>query len=677
MKPGKTFKRVIVCFLSMLLVIGGCVSLIPATTVKGAEDNLLDSSFYIDGNKTGAETIEVTTEKVHSGTDAIKFANRSVSGTTLERNCAQIEVGKTYVYTAWIYASAYVWVNAQAEVFATATNGAEMYGGVSGGGVLLKNDTWTTLTAIYSFYEENGDLYVKVDNGAPVKVSTVDANSTDTTFDVLDYVSFGFSSTSEAQTFYVDDVAVYELRGDLLKNGTFESGTLGDEFYIGGNKTGNETLAIATDNVHTGSNAVVYANRSLDGTTFLQNCDSIELGKTYTYSAWVYASADVWVNAQAEVIAKATGGSTMYGGASDEGVLLSAGTWTAISAIYSFYVENGDLYIKVDNAVPVKVAAVDASSNDTVFDAIDHIIFGFGSTLQAQTFYVDDVSVFDNSKNLFEYVIKNPDEGIEDEGTEDEGTEDEGTENEGTENEGTGNESTENEGTENESTESEDAKVTYEELLKNVGFEAGNFDSYSTQGDNIKVEVTTEDAHDGDYSAKVTDFQSANEMIFQSISGDEIKLNEWYHFSAWVKPSTTSWCALIVTPWATGKETGGMMWNDSYYSQVAEAGVWTKLECSYMFYIEDGKLYVTNGTESKLIQNHAGTGDVTFDSLVQVDFKVNTEDYVEVLYVDDMSLRVEPGSIPQKGDSFLPVVMVAIMLTGCGLVVVATKKRRA
>ena len=180
-----------------------------------------------------------------------------------------------------------------------------------------------------------------------------------------------------------------------------------------------------------------------------------------------------------------------------------------------------------------------------------------------------------------------------------------------------------------------------ENLFTNSGFESGSFDSFQTQGESIKAEVTKEDVHGGEYALKVTGRKTADEMPFQSLPGDSILLDQWYEFSVWVKPSNTVWVALIVTPWGNGAETGAPIWNDSYGDQkVAEANTWTELKCSYRFVVVDGKFYVENGFDRLPIKNHAGTGDVTFQSLNQIDFKVNAEPGAEILYVDDFSLTI-------------------------------------
>ena len=180
-----------------------------------------------------------------------------------------------------------------------------------------------------------------------------------------------------------------------------------------------------------------------------------------------------------------------------------------------------------------------------------------------------------------------------------------------------------------------------ENLFVNPGFENGNFEGFQTQGENIKADVEQGGAHSGDYVLKVTGRKTADEMPFQSLTGDNVELDQWYEFSVWVKPSYTVWVALIVTPWGIGAETGAPIWNDSYGDQkVAEANTWTELKCSYRFVVADGKFYVENGFDRLPIKNHAGTGDVTYQSLIQVDFKVNAEPGAEILYVDDFSLTL-------------------------------------
>ncbi len=180
-----------------------------------------------------------------------------------------------------------------------------------------------------------------------------------------------------------------------------------------------------------------------------------------------------------------------------------------------------------------------------------------------------------------------------------------------------------------------------DEQFVNPGFEDGTMTGFSTQGNNIKAEVTSGDTHSGEYALKVTGRKTADEMPFQSLAGDAVVMDQWYEFSVWVKPSRTVWCALIVTPWAVGNETGAMMWNDSYGDQkVCEEGVWTKLSCQYKLYVKDNKLYVENGFDWVVAKNHAGTGDTTLNFLQQVDFKVNAEPGAEILMVDDFSLTL-------------------------------------
>lgn len=177
------------------------------------------------------------------------------------------------------------------------------------------------------------------------------------------------------------------------------------------------------------------------------------------------------------------------------------------------------------------------------------------------------------------------------------------------------------------------------------GFETGTMGKFSTQGNNIKTEIITDDVHSGDYALKVTGRKTADEMPFQSLTADQIVMGEWYEFSVWVKPSYTVWCALVVTPWAIGNETGDYMWNDSYGDQkVCEAGVWTQLKYQYRFVVEDNKLYVENEFDRVVCKNHAGSGDVTLNYLEKVDFKVNAEPGADVWIVDDFSLTlVDPA----------------------------------
>lgn len=598
------------------------------------------NGFFVSGEQNGAEKIVASGEQVHAGSYAAKFSGRTTAS-TIAQSYAGIELGKEYVYSAYVYSEIPMWINLQATMWAHYDLGS-LWNTARGAGILLEAGKWTRVEATYKLYVQDGKLYMTCNGGESVLAQDFAsaAEVKPSSFRNLHHVDFEINALGALDTLYVDDVELYDAAcpngiKNLASNQGGESGTTdGWQVY---SSDGQSSVAISTEGepVFAGKHSVRF-NRTGTGSLAYQSVSNIELGKEYTYTVWAYSSAATWANLIATPWGVNDKGNPMWNDIGSEGFLLETDTWTKLYGTFKVYVDKDNkLWISYGNGVRQALNHNDVNDSQ-IFASLTQVDFKFTASDYATTIYLDEFVIYDTAD-------PNPGSGQDNPG-------------------GAGGDNSDGSTTgDSGQSKEDDKKSAYNvNLFQNPGFESGNFDGYKTQGDNIKVTVEKGNAHSGDYVLKVTGRKSADEMPFQSLAGDTIRLGEWYHFSVWVKPSKTVWVSLIATPWAVGKEAGAPMWNDSYGDQkVAEAGKWTKLKCAYRFILEGDKLYVDNGKEKLPVKNHAGTGDVTFASLTQVDFKVNAEPGAEVLYVDDFCVIC--NNSPKTGVELPVSTMISIV----------------
>ncbi len=165
-------------------------------------DGNFEQSFYVGGEKTGAETAFVSSEMARTGVSSVKFTGRSVSGTTFMDRCGAIELGHTYAYSAWVWSAVPVWTNVQAVAYGTNADTTNAAAIVNGPGVLLPGNEWIELTATFRVYEQEGTIYIAINENEGVPMGTAGAT--------MIGMDFGFSSTPEADTFFIDDVTLFD-----------------------------------------------------------------------------------------------------------------------------------------------------------------------------------------------------------------------------------------------------------------------------------------------------------------------------------------------------------------------------------------------------------------------------------------------------------------------------------
>ena len=651
----KRVRKALAFFLAALIL--GTLT-VPGAMVQAEESviarqNLLSNAdfesgtadgFFVSGAQNGTEKIVASKEQVHAGSYAAKFSGRTTAS-TIAQSYAGVEFGKEYVYSAYVYSEIPMWINLQATMWAH-YDGGSLWNTARGEGILLEAGKWTRVEASYRLYVDGGKLYMVCNSGEPVLAQDFasQAEVKPSSYRNLHHVDFEINALDTLDTLYVDDVELYDAAcpcgiKNLALNQGAESGTTdGWQVYSSDDQS---SVVISSDGepVFAGKYSVKF-NRTGTGSQVFQSVSGIELGKEYTYTVWAYSSAATWANLIATPWGVNDNGNPMWNDIQSEGFLLEADTWTKLYGTFKVYTDaENRLWISYGNGVAQAINH-GVLEDSQIFASLAQVDFKFTASDYATIIYLDEFMVYDTAK-------PNPDSVSGEPGTETPG---------GSTTETPGG----NPGDKPSQSEEDDKKSDYNvNLFQNPGFENGNFDGYGTQGDNIKVTVENGNAHSGDYVLKVTGRKSADEMPFQSLAGETIRMGEWYRFSVWVKPSKTVWVSLIATPWAAGEETGAPMWNDSYGDQkVAEADKWTKLDCAYRFTVEAGKLYVDNGKEKLLVKNHADAGDVTFASLTQVDFKVNAEPGADVLYVDDFSVIC--GKSPKTGDDASVIVILAV-----------------
>lgn len=219
-------------------------------------------SFVIGGAKTGAETLAVSTEQKHGGENSLKLSGRTTAS-TVSVSTSDIELGKEYVYKAYILSDVPMWFNLQATFWAEYDNGG-LWNVAVGDGILTEAGVWKEVTATYKFYVEDGKFYGVVDGKTAVLAQNfAQSEPRDTTFRNFNKVDFEINALDSLDAFYVDDVIIYDklcpkgvtamnVNSDMEKGDT--SGYLVNAYEEG--KTGN--LVYSEEKAYSGVGSIKF-----------------------------------------------------------------------------------------------------------------------------------------------------------------------------------------------------------------------------------------------------------------------------------------------------------------------------------------------------------------------------------------------------------------------------------
>lgn len=584
----------------------------------GVESGKTDG--YYTYAPTGATaSVSAVTDKALDGSYSLKFDRTGTS--QVYRSVYGLNANRKYTFTMYAYTDVATWANLIVTPWAVNGAGNMIWTDSSSTGFLLQAGLWTKLYCTYNIYTDaDGKLWV--DNGiAPIQALN-HANYDDTSaFSYLQKVDFKFTALDNVTTVYIDEFTVYDTENPLYetdRTGNTDKTSIafvGDSIIEGAGGS-RPYSAILQDWL--GTEEYLVRNYGWSGAAVTPT-GALPYTSTIRYIESLYSDADI--------------------------VFISLGLNDLYSQNYAYISEYES------NLRAIVQTYLDLPSKPTVYVCSCTTTYegnagGYSDTLSLAELipaqkrvaealgctFIDMHTPTENHSEWFGDGLHPNDTGYE-----------------------------QLAGIVYKVVTGEDAPIETPvekpddsdkvNLFKNAGFEDGNTRPFKTQGV-ITMGLEETETHTGDYSIKVTERGDVNSMVFQALAGTQIRLNEWYRFSAWIKSDATIWSSLIVTPWAVGQETGANIWIDSYGdTKIVQANVWTKLDCEFMLGVDDdGKLWVDNGIEKVYAKNWADTGDITYSSLIQVDFKINATMEASTIYMDDFRLtcnyEVSGGEIP-------------------------------
>lgn len=555
-------------------------------------------SFVIGGAKTGAETLAVSREQKHGGENSLKLSGRTTAS-TVSVSTSDIELGKEYVYKAYILSDVPMWFNLQATFWAEYDNGG-LWNVAVGDGILTEAGVWKEVTATYKFYVEDGKFYGVVDGKTAVLAQNfAQSEPRDTTFRNFNKVDFEINALDSLDAFYVDDVIIYDklcpkgitamnVNSDMEKGAT--SGYLVNAYEEG--KTGN--LVYSEEKAYSGVGSIKFTRTG--NTQMVSIVTGVELNKTYRFSFWLNSTVSTWANPVVSPSAKNVAGNNMWGDLSGGSFLCVGGRWTKIYMDVTLSERDGKL-VASDGTLETEIKNHADAEDTSAFASISEVVFKFNALESATEFYVDDFAVYDVANPYVEPIPP----------------------------------------------EYDDSGLYNYFTNGDMEYGISEYMTYSALGDNkITIAHEEQQVHSGDYSMKITGRTDDGDQVVRTLAASNIVLDKLYTLSAYVYVNETTWTNFLVSPWGTGNETNGLIWTDlSTGSTLVEAGTWTKMSGKIKFGIEDNKLYVDNGMVRNYAKNHAGTGDVTCKAFQNVQFKFAALKNATVIYLDDMRLTYE------------------------------------
>ena len=604
---------VVICFvLCFTLLSAGAILGMAAenqafSSTASTTNNMVLNSGFEDGTTAwysiqgcGTGVISVDQTILHSGSYSAKITGRTIGTGTFAYSAYDIEIGKTYVYSAWVYSEIPMWFHLQGSVWANYDYGAQWNTAV-GPSVLVEANTWTQLSAEFKMYlDDAGKLYVSCNDGVGMLVQDHTAIG-QTNFDVyrnLHHVDFEIGAPENCSSMYVDDVEIYEKEHQYGVNNLAANGDAEEEdisAYITQNG-GTIVRSDAGEPAFRGNHSLKFTVENNGSRISLNIAGKFEVGKSYTFSAMCYSTEAQWVNPLASSWGRNVAGNTIWADANGRGFLLEMNTWAKVYQTITFKESNGALYILSDNGLEIQLQNHVNYEDTSEFAALDSVDFRINFMGAGAIVFVDEFTVYETGAD------ESQDPAEEDDSD----------------------------------------KVN---LFSNGDLEWGNTRGFNTQG-TITIDVQSEVVHGGENAMVISGREQVNDMVFQTLPGKEIRFDEWYRFSAWIRPSTAIWANTIATIWATGQESGSFIWVDAFGEAVlAQADEWVKLDTRYMFgQEEDGRVYITtDGTTKQYAQNWNLEDHPVETTLAlnQVDFKINATMEAEIIYADDFRLTCD------------------------------------
>ena len=318
----------------------------------------------------GAGTIANTTARAVSGTHSLAMTARTDNSPLVQSLTSTVLPGKTYKASVWATiggaaSTAYVTTGIQC------SGGSTTYGRIGGWGNAqnLTDGNWV---------EFAGDLVVP---DCPL------AN-----------VSIWLEGPGAGVDLYIDHVSVrQQTTSNIIKNGTFESGTTGWYTWSGG------AMSASTARAHGGTQSLLVTNRADNAPAATDVTSIVKPGSNYPFSLWVSinstdgSSKSINVTQAATCLDAGGNASTAYNWIGGPVTVPNGTGWVQISGTVAvpnctlqqlqFWVEGGagaDLYVD-DVQLLDKSGAASNLITDGTFESGQGAWFGWGQSLLGVT----------------------------------------------------------------------------------------------------------------------------------------------------------------------------------------------------------------------------------------------------------------------------------------------------